>query len=328
MIFPLDVQKRAEDANRMVGENKKQLIITIFVISNFAAFFALRYVFMIAGLNTNYGIPVQIVAMGVIGVYVFRFGIFKEDEKRREYKEKDSDSFARYLALRKDNVKEYDYKNEKLNIFEYVNGSVTATLEFRFGSNDNSKAKGTRDFYKDILHVISLYRFESRITIDSENFGDSEEFKRYIAEINKIEDPILRKSNMAIAEEALKLTDTYGNVDVVRISISSKGGYKLDDLQMLLKEIFNIITSSNTAFRSIHSLSLTELMEFYREFYGISAIDLTMMKTIDLANEIQDEFVNMIETVMLKGASGKVYSNMKEVNGLFTVKEKKLVWLN
>lgn len=325
MIFPLDVQKRAEDMGRLVGENKKQLIITLFIVGNLFAFFGLRYVFLIAGIDPNIGLIVQIVAMIIIEVYVFRFAIFHEDEKKREYRDKDSDSFARYMALRKDSIHEYDFHNERMNVFEYVNGSVVSVLEFRFGANDKVKAAATRNCYREILHLIGMYGFVSRITIGSENFGDSLEFKSYIDSINRIEDPVLRISNMEIAEEALRLSEKEGNVDIIYLSISSKGGYKLDELQVLLREIFNVMRASNTAFRSIHSLIINELMEFFRYFYGIEAIDLTMMKTIDLANEIQDEFVNIIETIILRGESGKTYSNMKDIDNMFVIKEKKLV---
>lgn len=324
MIFPLDVQKRAEDANRMVGENKKQLIVTIFVLANFFGFFALRIVMQSIGLPTKYGIWIQIALMIVIGIFVFRFAIFHEDEKKQEYKSKDSDSFARFMDLRKDSVREYEQGNIKLHAFEFINGNVTCTLELKFGGNDPIKAANTRKCYKDILHAIAMAGFEHRITIMSENFGDSVEFKKYIQRLNGIKDVNLRYSNMAVAEEALKQANDEGNVEVVYLSVSSRQSYKIEELNILLRDIIGIIGSSSSAFRSVYSLNAIELMEFYRYFYGIEAIDLSMMKAIDLANELQDEFVNVVEAVILKGTSGKVYSNMKDIENIFSIKERKL----
>ena len=48
-------------------------------------------------------------------------------------------------------------------------------------------------------------------------------------------------------------------------------------------------------------------MEFYREFYHIAAIDLSMMKTVELAQQLVDNYTDLVSVMYLKTSSGKVF---------------------
>ena len=67
-----------------------------------------------------------------------------------------------------------------------------------------------------------------------------------------------------------------------------------------------------SAFRSIKFLNPKELMEFYREFYKIAAIDLSMMRTMELA-ELNEEFDEIVQLLQVKTETDRVF-NTRDLN--------------
>lgn len=314
MIFPQDVYKSTEESSKMVGENRLQLFIILFTFGSIGLFFVLLHVFQTylhAGIKAV--IVAQLVIMLVVGVTVYRFFVFREDEKKQEYENRNNDSFARYMFLQKDSRRDIDTRMETFHLFEYSNGAITCTLEFRYGSNDSGRSAMTKECLQHILHTLTLYGFDTRFTVMSEKFGDSRDFQSYMNTINAIQDIGLRKCNMAIAEEVLKMTDEYSNVDILYLTISARSSYQLEELRIALIDCFKKLKESATAFRSVRCLDLQEIIEFYRYYYNIQAIDLSMMRTIALT-DIENEFASVVKTVMLIGDSGAQYSNLKEVD--------------
>ena len=314
MIFPMDVYKSTEESGKMVGENRLQLFTILMTFGSIGLFFVLLHVFQTylnAGLKAT--ILTELVIVGLVGVTLYRFFVFREDEKKIEYENRNNDSFARYMFLQKDSKKDIDTRESTFHLFEYDNGAITCTLEFRYGSNDAVRAQETRECLQKIVHTLTLYGFDTRFTVMAEPFGDSLDFQEYMRTLNSIEDVNLRKCNIAIAEEALRLTDKYSNVDIMYLTISARSAYQLEELRIALVDCFRAVRNAATGFRSVRCLDLQEIIDFYRNYYGIQAIDLSMMKTIAMA-DAENEFAAMVKAVMLVGESGARYSNMKSIN--------------
>lgn len=308
MIFPHDVYKRMVNQKRLVGQNKAQLIVILFIIGNLFCFLMLNA--FVAGYFRN-GFKVCLLIQGVIivisGILIFRFVIFDENTKKQEYQGAENDSFAKYMNLRKDFMNTYNIAGRDIFAFEYTNGSATCTLEFRFGNNSEEKALITRQSYEEILQVIGNYGFESRAIVMSEDFKDSVEFKEHVQLINNMKNKSLANTIMKINDSILKESATYCCVDVIYLMIRTTTNYQKDELGSLLKQIYSILYNNRTAFRSVTFLNLDALLELYRVFYGVAAIDLSMMKTIELAKELSEEFNQIVELYSLHSTSGKTF---------------------
>lgn len=149
MIFPIDVHKRALNSRKLAASDRNTVIMQVFVVANIACFFILKYVFTtLLGMGTIWAVIAQIVLFISIGIALFRFVIFNEDEKLQEMRNADSDSFAKYIQVRKEGETEIEVNNQKVNIFEYVNGQVFFTMLFRYGSNDDAKANNTKKIFQ------------------------------------------------------------------------------------------------------------------------------------------------------------------------------------
>lgn len=314
MIFPLDVNKVVVDSKKLAGENKIQAAIAACILGSFFLFFVLDYVLnTVLGFGLGVTIAVLLVIVGVVGVFVFRFVIFDEDLRKKEFEGAGSDSFARYMWLRSDIGTSTSVKDEKVSVYEYVNGASMCILELRFGSNDDSRAMSTRRLNEKMLEIACSNGLETRVIDVAEDFRNSKEFKEHIALINNLKDKQAAKNVMIINDAIMEESYKQCSVDVLYFMMRTVGNYQKADLENALKKIFIMMQQNASAYRSVHFLEPQELMEFFRAFYGISAIDLSMMRTIELAQQVSDEFQNVVSIMRLQSKTGKVYATQNKI---------------
>lgn len=322
MIFPQDVHKVIQNKSRIAGDNKVQLIIVLFVLGNFFCFFGLMFLMSLIAPNMPIGvvIAIQLVIIIAVGIIFFRFYIFDESAKKREYQGQQSDSFTRYMSIRKDNIRKTE---SGISVFEYIDGSATFAVEFRFGSNDDIKAEGTSQFYKEFMKLVATYGFESRAIISSEDFRTSDEYYHYTDLINQNEDKTMRRIMTVMADTVFDVSAAESSVDKVTLLVRSVYSYQKSDLELLLRSFIGLLGKGCTAFRTVRFLDLNTLIALYQDFYGIAAIDLAMMKTVSLASDISEDFAAYIKVLSLTGNSGKTYTS-KKPETLVTVSERAL----
>ncbi len=322
MIFPLDVNRVVVDSKKVAGQNKVQAIIIAFILGGVALFFGTDYLLTTyLGTTLAVTIVVDAVILCIIAVLVFRFGIFDEEMKKKEYEGGESDSFAKYMWLRKDIHTDTKLGDSAVSIYEYVNGSAMCVMELRFGSNDDSKAEYTERLYEQLVHIAVDNGLEFRFEIGPEDFRNSTEFKRHIESINKIENKDDARTVMMIDNAIIDESCATCNVDIIYFMMRTLNNYQRADLEIALRQIFGLINRNLSAFRSISFLNPEQLMEFFRWFYNIAAIDLSMMKTIELSEGTLNEFDNIVTLLRVKAASGKVYETDNEV---LVLKEKQI----
>lgn len=322
MIFPIDVHKRALNSRKLVASDRNTVIMQFFLVANVACFFILKYVFTsLLGMSTVWAVIAQIVLFLSVGIALFRFVIFNEDEKAQEIKNSDSDSFARYLQVRKEGVSEVEVMNQKASIFEYVNGQSFFVMSFRFGSNDDEKANGTKKIFQKIFNAIGGYNFVFRTAIGTEDFANSVEFKRHIQKRNKIKDRNLALHLKQVTNDSLKLTEELCNTEMLYLIVQSTTLYQKDEIEALLLVILKIIADNLNAFREIKLLNLGELLEFFRWFYKIEAIDAAMMKALDMSDELDETYTNIVQVYSYHTKDG---SNFKShvLDDEFKLKER------
>lgn len=325
MIFPNNVHKRAVEARKLMSQDKTAIFMQFFIIANVVCFFILRFVFQtFLGLGTGWAILAQLILFLVVGVMLFRIVIFKEDEKIREMQDRQSDSFARFLYVRKDNISTIDVADKKINVFEYTNGCITATIRFKFGSNNDAIAKTTAKVLEEIYGIICMYNFEFCTDAMPEVFSNSAEYRRHLTQINSVRDKKLSLVLRTISKIILTKSEESCNTDVLYISLKSKIPGDKEQLENILVSIIKVLSENITCFRSVEFLDIDQLLEFYRDYYLIEAIDLAMMKAIDLSANLNDEYSKLISLYSLQATDGKSYrvSNNSALD--FKTKEREL----
>ena len=151
-IYPLDIYERVANRQKLVGADKSTFIISLFLMVNFFLFMILHRVLVIVmGLPMFVLILVQLAIFVFFGIMIFRY-VFDEEAKMREYSDKNSDSFSRFMHLRKDSTHEIQVsRNAYVHAFEYDNGQATCAIRFKFGSNENFKANETKQCLQEVF---------------------------------------------------------------------------------------------------------------------------------------------------------------------------------
>ncbi|MCM1172510.1 MAG: hypothetical protein NC393_10325 [Clostridium sp.] len=326
MIFPDNVHKRAANAKKLLAQDKTAIVIQLFFIANIVLFFALRLLFTrFLGLSVLWALVTQLILFIAVGIVIFRVFIFREDEKIQEYQDQQGDSFARFLYVRKDNIRNTEVQGVSAKMFEYTNGCVMATIRFKFGSNDDVIAANTRRVLELIYGVISNYNFIFRTDTMTGSFENSKEYKKHLQQINSIADKELSFNLRLLSDTALKISKQQSNTDVLYLTITSKMPGDVEMLNSILNEIMKILSENVTCFREIAILGIDELLEFYRDFYNIEAIDLAMMKAIDLSTDLDKSYTHVMQLYSLRSTDGKTYRvNDDTVTDRFRTKERKL----
>lgn len=322
MIFPIDINRRIANKSRIAGDNLIQLVVSIAFVGNFIGIFLMNWVvdsFLGGGMVK--AIVLLLLIDLVVGIFVFRFVIFDENAKISEYMNFENDSFSKYMNVRKDVNHSVTVNEQKVSVIEFANGSASCVLEFRFGSNDNEKSKRTAAVFQEIYKTIALYGFEARTVVMSEDFSNSNEFRDYMKTINQIQSKKLKDAMVAASGAVLKYSADRSSVNCIYLTVRSLNSYSRAELETIMNRIINLVIENHTAFRSVQFLGIEELLEFYRSFYGIAAIDLSMMKTIEMSQEVNDGYGKIVNIYGMETESGKFYG-AKDNQQIFKSKER------
>ena len=157
----------------------------------------------------------------------------------------------------------------------------------------------------------------------SEDFENSDEFIAYKKRINATKQQVLKDAMTEFASKAISVSTMSSNVDIVYFTIRTQTNYQRAELDTILRKVLSTISESYTAFRSIRTLSIQGAIYFYQKFYGIAAIDLSMLKTVELADDVKDSYAHLVSVYRLESADGRVFQTSADENS-FNTGEKQL----
>lgn len=326
MIFPRDLNKRIKDKQRVAGDNQVQLFFTIFILANIFGFFILDWVndaFLSGDLWLTLTLMAILDVLG--GVFVFRFFIFDETAKIRELQGIEGDSFAKYMKVRKDVEHSIVTQKGAISVTEFNNGSMAFTIQMKFGSNDDFLAERTKELFRSLYAIAHSYNFETRTVVSSEDFGRSEEYHKYVDAINGVKEKVLKNSLISLSEASMERHKELCNTACVYFTVKSVRGYQRADLEDVLKNYIKLFQESVTALRSIKFLTNEELLNFFIEFYGVGAIDLSTTQAMEIAKDLDESFHAVVRLYMLRDEEDKVYeTNDGYVAKFFKLGERKI----
>lgn len=325
MIFPKDINRRLAEKRKIAGDNAAQLTITIFILGNLIGFFVVDWLitsFFGAGFWLT--IVIMLVLNLTVGVFAFRIFIFDESAKIREYQSSEGDSFAKFMKMRKDVVRELELPTAKINAYEFTNGSMAFTMQLKFGSNDNVKAQSTAMVFQELFRIAHMYNFETRVLIGSENFGRSKEYEAYAESVNRVPSKILRNALVLMTDAVMAEHERKGNASCVYFTVRSMVGYQRADLEDVIKSFLKTLNENLTAFREIRFLNNEEMLDLFVEFYGIGAIDLSTVQAIELSKNLDDSFSRMLSIHSLTDENGDIYKAENPMVDPFKLEESKI----
>lgn len=327
MIFPIDINKKIRDKSKATaGDNQKYLIVFGFFMLNLVGFFVIGWVLTLAfGYNGFWAVIIIMLALNLtVGIGVFRFVIFDENEKIREHKEYDDDSFARYMHVRKDLNHNVTVGKMSVPVVEFDNGSAAIVVEIKFGSNDDSRAKATEEVLGNMASLAGAFSMEFRGCVSSEDILKSAEYENYVSQINSVEDVVLRNCMVEMTNAITEASRETCNANCIRITVRTLSAFQRSDIEAIVKNYCSLLATKGTAIRSARFLGIEEIKSFFCEFYGIGAIDVSMMKAVALSKEADAAYGKMVSVFSLEDKDGRTYRAVGTENKIFKLGEKKI----
>lgn len=238
---------------------------------------------------------VIIILLIIIGVYIFRFFIFKENEQYREFQEEDTDTLGRFFDLSnsKEDVKRINGKD--IHSFRFDNGSYVCCIKLIHGSYDVVKRATSKEVMIKIYNILGKYNIDFSPFIGSEKFSETQDYLKYMETLNNIQHIKYQQMLNAKAKYIFKETENC-YVDTTYLLLYPKDLNQRLYMYDALREIFNILNSYNTVYRDYKSLTYSEYINLCEEYHGVDVIDLSTVKS-SYYNKSLIDYINKVGIV-------------------------------
>lgn len=298
MIFPKNIRSMEDRSKKFSSDDTKGAVVFIIIMATFILYiFVTSPLITATGISNSLAIVIQFVIEFLLALPLIRYKVIREDELRKETKFEDSENFSNYYHLRKESKSEIRLHSiasssvPVVSVYEYSNRTFCCAIRFRYGSNKDEIAENTEEFFQAIFREIALQGFNYKLYNMVENYEESRECANFLDGMSgkkdgSPSDERLSKFMMEIANEVLDLTKGLSNLYCTTILITTRESYQIHELDRLLSAIVRRLRSRHTAIRYIEFLQEDDLTKFLKDYYGLEALDMAMVKPIEVNQNI------------------------------------------
>lgn len=269
------------------------------------------------GLSSFWAFLLVGILVTIGGIYVFRYVIFKEEDKLEEFLNEDTDNLGKYFNLLIGQETYMDVGGLKVPYYKFNNGSFAICLKLRHGSTTVDKKYNTRNVMTKIYDILGRSKLSFKQIIKEENFQESNEYRAYIDKINNIQDEKFRGIIREIATFNFEKSKAESLVDCTYLIIKAKNAYQREQASHAILEIKQLLDKTPTVYRDYSLLSFEEYIELCREYFGVDVIDLTTIRTINPSRDILSAYRNLVYTVEVILDKGKSISYDEQLEKTF-----------
>lgn len=297
-FYPNDVDRITQKAGTVSDSEKVSTFVALLVMANVGLGMILPQLVVKMGGNIFLAILIQLLINLVFGTTIFRFFIFKENDRVKEYKSYGQDSFSRYFKIGKEPVMEIDVEGYgTVDVFGYNDtGMYMVALHLRYGSNNSEKDKKTKEALQEMFKILCRANLAYTVIYSDEDFMESLELKNYMKKINK---GIYKDNMLKIFNYALEVSGR-SNVTATTILISTLRKHQIYELGVILSNLLSVANSNFNAFRSAEYFTFDQFIEFARDYYGLEVIDLSMVKTVAGGRYVLSDYLDKINVYKVK----------------------------
>lgn len=304
MKYIHDVYAKTKRGGKASDADKAKVIMAVLLFINIA------FLFLGSQYITSLGIPLILVILAQIFIYIFiclqifRFMVFREQDREVE----ELDLFLPYYKIRPGFTKMENHYTS-YNVYELKNSSYFSIISFKFGRNNEEKTKSTEYFLNKVQDYIHERNLKCRFVVMTENFAESEDASNMLTKANLIKEPRLRATQLSIYNEVLRFSEKNSTAVCIYLMIYAPTSFYKEDLEDTLINILSLYENekTTTAFRSLTFLDESSMLAFLKQFYGMSAIDISLSKV--QYNMLDSDILKSIVVYRVLSNDGKVYVN-------------------
>ena len=318
MIYPFDVHEALISQEKGSSGDKAKFFFGMGLIGLILMIVVVGWFFKsVLHLNPIFAI----IVVAIIFIYLiwklFAIFIFKEGEKIDEFEGYGGDNFGKFCSLKLDEMETINYRAlSMVPCFKYSNGVTMVTIGFKYGSNDEFKARNTRKAFAKLFNMLGEYKIPFHTITMDENYLNSIECERLRAVVNKDDgdDSDLGKVMLDISNRYLDICENESHLDTTYFVIQTAGINQTYAFQQMLLGFIRYLQKLNnqsTAYRNIFLAGHEEMSSLLKEYYGLQVLDLSMIKAMDLAGRDR-ESLESISMLRIELEDGTVLNTNKK----------------
>lgn len=304
LIFPINVHESLSASSGLKQGEKRGIILSFWIVGN------LILVWFLAGwlrqiLPQYYLLIVVLVELALqatVGTFLLRF-ILDEGTMISEMQSKDN-SFAKYFGIYHEHLAEEEAAYP-FDTIEFADGSYGVYIQCLMGYNTNRASINTYNVNREIQQLINKSGMPHRIVYDNEKFSNSAAATELRKVVSGVSDPRLFKAYREIVQGLLTIANEQSNVLCTTYIIYAKTRIQKEDLKPLVEQILGLVSSEETAYREVSTLSYQDIVEFYRNYYKLDVLDMGLIRVHSASRKAVSCPVKVLKVY---GKSGKTYT--------------------
>lgn len=306
ITYPIKVYDSSVDRSKETREQGIQSAIGLLALGSLLAFLFLNSVLKSTfGLSSFWAFLIVLLVIGVIAIYVFRFGIFKEDDKLEEFNQEESDNLGKFYEIL-NGVEDYiKVGSKKVPCYKYSNGRYAVCLKLRHGSSSQLQRVGTKGFMEDIANILGRCSLSYKQLTMGEHYIDTPEYDEHVRKLNNMDNKKLQQSLIRITEHQIEKSEEKSLVDVTYIIIYAKSSYQKYAIASAVHDILKEYRRTKTVFRDYFFLTHKEYIEVCKEYYGVDVIDLSTIRATTPNKDILMNYKHLVGTVNVETTDGR-----------------------
>lgn len=304
MVYPSDIYAKTTSNNKASPADKAKVVMFALLVINIGFFVVTSEFFSYFGVPKILLIGLQTFLYLYVCLQIFRFAVYREQDREGD----ECDIFMPYYKFRS-GCEHVSIHKTKFDLFELDNNSFTTVIEFKFGMNNTKRSELTEEFMNQIHDLVHENRLSCRFVVMNESFIESKESHKMLRKANAIEDLQLRATQLNMYNEVLNFAESYGTVPCIYLMLYTPSSFFKDSLEDVMVQINTKYQkiSSEIAFRQIKYLDHTDILNMFKKFYGMDAIDLALSQIqFNLTNS---EILQSISVFRIISKEGKSFAN-------------------
>lgn len=306
IVYPIKVYDATVDRSKETREQATQSAILLLGLGSLLLFLFLNSIFKATfGISSFWSFLIVLIIVSVIGTYIFRFVIFKEDAKYEEFTREDTDNLGRFYEILngiEDNLK---IGNIHVPVHKFSNGQYMCCIKLRHGSSNAVKRVATREFMEDLGSILCKYKLTYKQLIMGEEYEETPEYEEYINAINNMENKELQKHLINIARYTINKSNMMSLVDCTYIIIYAKNSYQKYTLATALADIIQLYQKTKTVYRDMDFLAQDKFIQVTKKYYGVDVIDLSTIRATTPNRTILMQYGDLVGTVSVDTVDGR-----------------------
>lgn len=307
IVYPSKVYDSSVDRSKETKEQGIQSAILLLGIGSLLGFLFLSTVFKSTfGISSFWAFLIVLIVVGVIAVYVFRFGIFKEDDKLEEYHNEDTSDLGKFYDILNGIEEVLTIGKTEIPCYKLVTGGYRVCIKLKHGSSDAVKRINSKDFMEDVGNILGAYNLIYDQTTMGEKYENTPEYEEYIGKLNKIKNKKLQETLLRIAEYNIAVSNDTCLVDCTYLIIDCKNSYQKYNMSSAISDIIRLFNGLKLVYSDMLFLTHSEFIEVCKDYYGVEVIDLSTIRSVMVDRNILTNYSDLVSTVAVETVDGRI----------------------